>query len=77
MLAQQLWGFRPHCDVSVAMETAGAEEGLRLKTREGRETEERRMKRVTRGEHSVTCAVQAPSLQRHGPKDPSRGRVRE
>lgn len=26
---QQLWGSRPHCDVSVAMETARAGEGLR------------------------------------------------
>lgn len=41
VLAQQLWGCRPHRDVSVAMETAGAEEGLRLKTREEQESEER------------------------------------
>lgn len=35
VLAQQLWGSRPHCDVSVAMETARAEEGLRWKRRKG------------------------------------------
>lgn len=28
VLAQQLWGCRPHCDVSVAMETVGRGRGL-------------------------------------------------
>lgn len=28
VLAQQLWGCRPHCDVSVAMETVGRRRGL-------------------------------------------------
>lgn len=34
---QQLWGSRPHCDVSVAMETARAGEGLREKWRKAEE----------------------------------------
>lgn len=34
---QQLWGSWPHCDVSVAMETARAGEGLREKWRKAEE----------------------------------------
>lgn len=62
VLAQQLWGCRPHRDVSVAMETAGAEEGLRLETREG-------SKRAKRGKQMCHLGFQAPSLPRHVPNE--------